>query len=219
MKIKGVIFDHDGTLVDSERFHYRIWSALLASYGINFPERDYIEQHSGVPTYDNAVRLVSDYSLQKSAEELCREKELLTDKHFSRHGTSLMPDVEACLTHCHKLTLKLAIATGASASTIAHSIEKRVFYPLFSAVVTRDDVKHPKPAPDVYALASRKLGLKPDQCLAVEDSPTGIASAKAAGITCIAIPNSYSRHQDLSQADYHVENLSALMPLISKLIK
>jgi len=215
MTITGLIFDHDGTLVDSESTHYKIWHDIMLEYGVNFTEQEYILEHSGVPTLQNAEILTTTYSINVSAHALCKQKETRTDAYFSKHATTLMPHAQTCIEACLDNGLKLAIATGASTTEIQLSLSKRSFYPHFTGIATRNDVARTKPAPDVYELALQCLNMKAEQCWAIEDSPSGIASAKAAGLTCIAIPNQYSRHQDLSAADYHLEHLGQLLDLLA----
>lgn len=77
----------------------------------------------------------------------------------------------------------------------------------FSAVLGREDVEHGKPAPDLYLLAVERLGLASDDCLAVEDTATGVAAAKAAGLTVIAWPNAMTAAMDFSAADYVLDDI------------
>ncbi|WP_086929740.1 HAD family hydrolase [Agarilytica rhodophyticola] len=218
MSLQGVIFDHDGTLVDSERFHYDIWQQLMQSHHIHFSEQDYIAHCSGVPSIENARFIVNKYDIDLEPNALCQAKEALCAKYFDQHETILLPYVQQTIEQCHKLGLRLAVATGAPRTTVQKSISKRDFFPLFSCVATSDDVVHNKPAADVYLLALSSLMLKADECIAIEDSPTGIAAAKAAKLRCIAVQNHYSRQQDLSAADYIVDDLSQAYSIIESLI-
>lgn len=214
MSIKGVIFDHDGTLVDSERCHYHIWRELLHSYGLSLEEKEYVQKFSGVPTITNALYLVENYTLSCDLAKLSQEKQQRTDQYFNVHHAPLMNYAEECIKQCQILGLKLAIATGADGDMVKNGIGKSEFYSLFSSIASSDRVNRNKPAPDVYLLAQRELGLEPDQVVAIEDSPTGISAAKAANMLCVAVENSYSKNQDLSQADFLAKDLRQASQII-----
>ncbi len=217
MPLDAVIFDHDGTLVDSERFHFLIWRDLLAEYAVVFTETEYIRYYSGIPTIANAETLTDVYQLEIRARNLAREKEIRTQRYFTDHGTLLMPNVESCLASCREKNLTLAIATGASRAEIERSLGHRKLFSLFAAIATGDEVTAGKPAPDIYQLAMRRLGLPAERCVAVEDSPTGVAAAKAAGLFCIAVPNHYSTHQSLAAADRIAAGLAEAADIIASL--
>lgn len=217
MALKGVIFDHDGTLVDSEKSHFQVWKDIIGEYGVDFPEQEYILHHAGVPTLGNASLLVETYSLPITPETLSKVKEARIAKVFAREGTSLMPFALESVQRCHHLGLTLAVATGATGEEIALSMTRHFDSELFATTVTRDNVEHSKPAPDTYLLALKQLGLDAEQCIAVEDSPSGVNAALAAKLRVIAIANDYSKHQDLSNATYHCQDLSAATTLIEKL--
>jgi beta-phosphoglucomutase-like phosphatase (HAD superfamily) len=90
---------------------------------------------------------------------------------------------------------------------------------LFDAIAVAEDVERGKPAPDVYLLAARRLGLPPAQCLALEDAPNGVLAAKAAGMRCVAVPNEMTRSLDLSAADARLPSLLAVCRNLEALIR
>lgn len=217
MPIQGVIFDHDGTLVDSERCHYQIWQDLLKTYGVTLLEDEYIQNSSGVPTLANARYLVEKYTLSCGVEKLLAEKEHKTEQYFCNQAMPLMKNAEKCINQCHDLGLTLAIATGASRGMVQKGIGQSPCFARFKAVSTSDCVANNKPAPDVYQHAQTSMGIDTEKLIAVEDSPTGIAAAKSANLRCIAVTNAYSQKQDLSQADYLVNNLDEAYQIIEGL--
>ncbi len=212
--LKGVIFDHDGTLVDSERYHYQIWAQLLTHFSVNFSEEEYIEHHSGVPSKENARKIIEDYKLETSPEQLAAEKETRSQAFFSEHETQLVPHAQSCIQFCLDKQLAIGIATGASRALIERSLGHRSFFPLLKAIATGTDVAHNKPAPDTYLLALESMNLAASEVVAIEDSSPGVASAKAAGLYCIAVNTPYG--QDLSQADVILNGLDEVQNWIQQ---
>ncbi|WP_020207538.1 HAD family hydrolase [Gilvimarinus chinensis] len=198
--IKGVIFDHDGTLVDSERKHYGLWAELLKTYGVDFPEQEYKEFLSGVPTQQNAEYLVNAYSLPVTPNELFQQRDHATQQVLGRQACPLIAGAEALVQWVVTQGLQTAIATGAPYSEVKPTLIQHGFERYFSIVASRDNVTHAKPAPDVYQYALDQLGLKANECIAIEDSPTGLKSALACGLECIIVQNDYSLGHDFSRA-------------------
>lgn len=217
MTLKAVIFDHDGTLVDSEKLHYRIWRDVLSGLGVDFPEADYAKDYSGFPTRHNARTLVNAYQLDIDPEALFRLKEKRINSLLARESFSLMPGVKDAVNACRQMALSLAIASGARRNEVANTLKVHGFTGMFDAIACSEDVAHPKPAPDVYLLALDGLGLAAEQCVAVEDSYSGLQSAKAAGLRCIAVPNAYSANHDFSQADVIVRGLAGATEAIARI--
>lgn len=217
MTLKAVIFDHDGTLVDSEKMHYRIWHEVLSGLGVDFPEADYAKDYSGFPTRHNARTLVDAYRLDIEPEALFLLKEERVNSMLARESFSLMPGVKEAVNACRQMNLSLAIASGARRDEVANTLKIHGFSGMFDAVACSEDVARAKPAPDVYLLALNNLGLTAEQCVAVEDSYSGLRSAKAAGLRCIVVPNVYSASHDFSDADMVVNGLGGAIAAITEI--
>lgn len=106
---------------------------------------------------------------------------------------------------------KLGLASTGSKKEILLKLKKTGFDKYFSAIVSRDDVKKGKPYPDIYLAAVKKLNLKPKDCLAVEDTKSGVEAAKSAGLICFAIPNKFSGTQNFSKADKVLKSLKEVV--------
>ena len=104
----------------------------------------------------------------------------------------------------------LAVVSSGAGSSIKYAIEKLGIGKYFKVIVTGDDVERVKPFPDVYLKAIELLGLEKENCIAIEDSQTGLESAKNAGIKCIAIPNNFTKNQDFSKADVVLNNIKEI---------
>lgn len=209
LPLKAVLFDHDGTLVDSETTHYRLWAAVLQDYGIAFPEALYQRHHAGVPTVATAVDLVQRYALDVAATVLAEAKHAATRAFLERQAFPLMPGARAAIAAFRHRGLALAVVTGASGYGIAATLRAHALHDAFATVVSADDVRHNKPAPDGYRLAMRRLGIGPDACVAIEDTEHGVAAAHAAGIACIALPTPLSVHHDFGHATAVLRDLDA----------
>lgn len=190
--IQAVIFDHDGTLVDSEGRHFSLWRDVMKEFGVDFSAQEYIAEHSGIPTLQNAEVLVNKYQLPVSASQLYSLKEQKVKQSLSDEAFPLIPGVIECMQSFQDAGLLMAIATGAGREEISSSTANYGFDRFITYAATSDQVKRGKPAPDVYLLAAEKLNVAPEQCIAIEDSNNGLQAALAAGMDCLIVRNPWS---------------------------
>jgi HAD superfamily hydrolase (TIGR01509 family) len=200
MNLKAILFDHDGTLVDSEVTHFQIWKDILKKYDVGLTQQDYKASHSGTPTPRNAEIMVKKYHLKIVPTELAEEKEKLTHEFLSENTFPLMPDSRATIEYFYSSGLKLGVVTGAGRFGVKSTLQGHQIEKYFDVITTGEDVTKSKPDPAVYLLAMKNLGVKPDECVAIEDTENGIRSAIAAGLICCAVKNDYSAGHDLSIA-------------------
>lgn len=205
--LKAVFFDHDGTLVDSERVHYEIWRDVLIPHGVSLPEEQYRLYYAGVPTLDNAVDLVERHALPVQSLAIAEEKRSATRAYLARQAFPLMPGAKEAIAHYASNGVRVAIVTGSNRHDVDATLRWHNLCGIVTDVVCGDDVQRNKPAPDCYQLAVQRVGGDPATCIAIEDSEHGIMAATAAGLVCIAVPNPMSRHQDFSRASAVVQNL------------
>jgi len=214
--VRAILFDHDGTLVDSETAHYQMWVEILRPHGIAFTLDEYVAHHVGVPTPGNAARIISDYpSLPLTAADLVSAKQAATRQFVANEAFPLMPGARETLRYFVAQGVQTAIVSGSAAPVVATTVSSHGLEHLISAVVSGHDVRENKPAPDCYQLAMEKLGVDPAECIAVEDTESGLAAAVAAGITCIAVSSPMTKNHNLQQAAGIVENLPAVRAWIS----
>ena len=195
--IHAVIFDHDGTLVDSEPVHLACWQKVLAPHSATLSKEDYNQNLFGIPSIDSAAWLAGKFNLDIPADALLREKQKHLREFLTTSCFPLMPGVKSLLMHLTERNIPLAVATGASREEVAASLKHHELSDFFRAVVSKEDVRNNKPAPDVYQLAASRLGVREQHCIAIEDSDNGEQAAHAAGIHCLryhpaaAAPDSY----------------------------
>jgi HAD superfamily hydrolase (TIGR01509 family) len=187
MKLRAILFDHDGTLVDSEPIHYQLWNTVLGRYGVTLSEDVFNSVCAGMPTISNAIDLVERFNISVNAEDLAEEKHAVTKEFLVDHAYPLMPGVIEAIKELVEQELTLAIVTGANRHSVGATVRSYSFDRHFVCVISADDVQKSKPAPDCYLLALEKLGLKPEECLAIEDTEHGLKAAAQAGIPCLII--------------------------------
>ncbi len=192
----GIVFDLDGVLVDSEPFHQRMWAQTIRQFDVDL-EKNWFEGFMGTPDTETARGLIARYSLTLGWEELVGLKR---DK-VKYNAPEYVQPWEGVTEGLALLSgLPQAIATSSSREIAESLLDAAGLTDFFKVVITSNDVVNTKPDPQCYAEACRRLGLDPSVCLALEDSPAGIESAKRAGLYGVGVSTSYGRHQ-LSRAD------------------
>ncbi len=200
IRFRAVLFDHDGTLVDSEGQHFALWNQVLAPYGFALTLAQYKDLYAGVPTDANAVDLVERFGVKELPEVLARLKNESAQAYLQTAAFPLMPGVRESIAQLQAAQLRLGVVTGARTYAIHATLRSHDFAAAFETVVSADDVVHSKPAPDCYLLALQRMGLAAQDVVAFEDTEHGVAAAIAAGLACVAIPTEMSAGHDFSAA-------------------
>lgn len=209
MTIKGLIFDFDGLILDTESSRFRAWCEIYAHYKLEFDLASYAKtlgsdnQHFN-PLTDLATKVGSSFEphFWKKYQSR-REMELLIDE-------PLMSGVADYFTDAKQLGLKMAIASSSDRRWVISHLTRFKLLDYFQAVETMEDVVKVKPEPELYLKALTDLQLRPSEAIVFEDAPHGIASAKKAGLKCVAVPNAISAKLDLSEADLVMESFKQL---------
>lgn len=217
MALKAILFDHDGTLVDSEGVHYRMWLEVLRPYGVSLSSEQYMQIYSGMPTRDNARDLVERFQLNAFVDELVAKKLEIAHAYLEDNAFPLMAGAQDILDYFQQQpNIQQAIVTGAGAEIVNATIRSHQLAAYFATIVSCDDVAQSKPAPDCYLLALERLGLQAEECIAIEDTEHGVAAAVGAGLSCLAIPNAQSQAHNFSKATAILPNLMAAQAWIQK---
>lgn len=202
----ALLFDLDGLLADTERLHSRAYREALAEIGVEVSEEEYgehwIRRGLGI------AEMCALRSVTHSPEVLRARKAVLYDQ-LVRATVQPMPGARALLERLEG-KVPMAIATSCFRDAADAVLETLGFHRFFTAVVTGSDVTRPKPAPDLFLEAARRLSTPPARCVALEDAEKGVRSALAGGIRVVAVPNEHTRHHDFSRATLVVESLEDL---------
>ena len=205
---KAIFWDNDGTLVDTEPLFFAATKEILVKNGVDLTEEFYVDQC--------LKRNASAFSLLDSKmfniEMLRAERNRLYMNALKRE-VPLRDGIEETLAFFHKKLL-MAVVTSSRKDHFEQIMLSSNLRKYFDFVIAAEDVTRHKPHPEPYLKALEISGLNPKKCLAIEDTERGVTSAKAAGLTCFAIPTLLTKGNDFSKADKVLENVRELMELV-----
>jgi len=216
--ITAVIFDMDDLMINSHPINMDILEAVLNKYGTSLKETFTVEeeiQNSGLKISDYFQYLIDKYSLHNKAnsQKMTQQFDELILPVFEKADVVPMPGLISLVQALKKNNFKLAIASSAKREKIELVIKKLQLEDIFDVIVSgEDDIKHGKPAPDIFLKTAEKLGLDPWNCLVIEDAENGIKAAQAAGMYTIGVHNQFNRKklglcQKLDLADKQFNSL------------
>ncbi|OJA09307.1 hypothetical protein AZE42_03123 [Rhizopogon vesiculosus] len=213
--VDAVLFDMDGTLVDSTAGVIGAWETFSETYPGLDVEKILSSSH-GVRTADNLRKycgITSETELEREAARF-EEAIITSSKSKGRKGITILPGVRSIIDELlpGKDNPKpcWAVVTSSTRAYASAALEI-VGIPIPDAFVTAEDVAHGKPYPDPYLLGAQKCGVPPERCLVVEDAPAGVASGLSAGCAVIGLITSHTREQmEAKQPTYLVDNLSSV---------
>jgi HAD superfamily hydrolase (TIGR01509 family) len=202
----GIVFDFDGTILDTETSEFEEWRAVFRARGHDLALDVYQHTVGTVGGYDPCAHLAEltgeDFDHEALRQEVWARNEARCE------AQPLLPGVVDRAQEARARGLGLAVASSSPSPWVEGWLERHRIRALFDAVCTSDQVARVKPAPDLFLLAARRLGAEPPRCVAFEDSPNGIRAARAAGMRCVAVPNALTRHLPLGEADLVVASLA-----------
>jgi len=201
----AVLFDMDGVLVDSEYYIAEAGRLMFAEKGLKVSRADF-KPFAGTGDNRYIGGVAEKYNF---AIDIQQAKSRTYDIYLEiiKGKLKTLAGVIDFIEKCRSMNKKIAVASSADFRKVQGNLEE-INLPVesFDAIVTGEDIEHKKPAPDIFLLAAKKLNVNPAHCLVIEDAPSGVAAAKAAGSRCLAITSSFTPQQ-LTGADYFAANL------------
>ncbi|MBN9390081.1 MAG: HAD-IA family hydrolase [Chloroflexi bacterium] len=209
MDCQALIFDFDGTILDTETPEYQCWQEIFSGHGFEMPlayysgfigkanggasPLDYLELQLGRPVERDSLR-------QRFRERI---QEIIATQ-------TVLPGVLDYLTTARRLGLRIGLASSSRSPYLLSHLERLGLLHFFDCVRGADSVKNAKPDPELYLAVLAEFGLQPDQAIALEDSPTGVRAARSAGLFCVAIPNTVTGQLSLDHASLRLNSLAEL---------
>jgi HAD superfamily hydrolase (TIGR01509 family) len=199
--LKALLFDLDGTVIDSEFFHYECWNEILKESNVELTYDDWLKNYAGVPLPTNAKNLIEKYHIQTPLNDVIERRENLTLERLKTTDVNLMPFVLDTVKFFFDKGLILAIVTSSPRKDVEAIFNRNGLGKYFKLIITRSEVLKSKPDPESYNVCREQLGLAIDECLVFEDTINGVKSAKAANLTCYAVQSNEKEHHSLNIAD------------------
>ena len=211
-KIKAILYDMDGLLLDTENFYTDVTQQIVSRYGKNF-DWSIKSQMLGRPALESAKTLVRVLELPIRPEDYLTERTALLNQRFPK-AEAMQGAIE--LTQRMKLAgVPQAVATSSTKEAYTLKTTKhQKWFAGFDAIVTGDhpDIQNGKPAPDIFLVAARKLGVAPGECLVFEDAPAGVEAARAAGMSVVVVPDPQMDQKLVKDADQKLNSLLEFEP-------
>lgn len=216
MNKKAFIFDLDGVIVDTAKYHFLAWKELAETLGFDFTEEqnELLKGVSRIRSLEILLELGQVELSQVEKDKYLTEKNEQYLKYISKmDSTEILPGIEELLNFLK--AEKISFALGSASKNARLILENLNLLDFFDVIVDGNDVSTAKPDPEVFLIAAEKLGASPVDCIVVEDARAGIQAAKAAGMTAVAIGDP----EVLLGADYNLKNTEELtIELASQLL-
>lgn len=220
-KYSYVIFDLDGLICDTEPLHMRAFNLVLQAAGSTFlfDTQEYGRLMTGKSILENSEYLRERFALAASAEDLAQaQRAIYTVLVSDAENVNAMPGLDELLNFLFAQEIEMAVASGSRPEPAEKVLQALNLASTFRVVVTTDAQTKPKPAPDIYMQALKQMNADAGKTVALEDSRSGVRAALDAGISVIAVPNEFTRHQDLSEAGYVAAGLLQVRDYLAGMI-
>lgn len=202
--IKGIFWDNDGILVDTEPLYFRATRHVLARYDVELTQQQFID--ISLRDGNSLFSLVED---RLTVAEVAAARQARDERYAEllQEETQVLPGVEETLASLHG-KVRMAIVTSSRPGHFDLIHRRSGLLKYFEFVLARDDYRNSKPHPEPYLTALRKSGLLPKECLVIEDSERGLLAAHRAGLRCFVVPGKMTRYGDFSAAERILAHIS-----------
>lgn len=196
VQIKAVIFDMDGTLIDTEKYYQKFWPVAMAEFGYTMTREQALSMRSlGKPFA--AAKIKEMFGEEADYVKIRQRRRELLEEFLEHEPIECKPGAKELLTALKEKGIITAVATATDPERTRTYLGQVGLLDYFDALISATQVETGKPAPDVYLYACEKLGLAPQECIAVEDSPNGVLSAYRAGCGVIMVPDQTEPEKEL----------------------
>lgn len=208
--IKTVIFDMDGTLIDTEKYYRECWPKAMAAFGFEMSDAQALEMRSmGRPFAPIHLKKVFGESLDY--QQVRNKRKELVEECIRERGIQLKPGAIEILQWLRENQIPAAVATATDMERTERYLKMLGIYEYFDRLISATMVAEGKPSPDIYLYACAEMGMEPGDCIAVEDSPNGVKSAYRAGCKVVMVPDQSRPDAELEKMLYAcVDNLNDL---------
>lgn len=217
--IKAVILDMDGVLVDSEPYHVQSFKIMMDELKLNY-EDSFVHSFIGHSIESNIESINEHYmqGCELNLSEAVAYRDALYLDLIKQADLQPMPGIVKLIETCRMKDISLALASSSIQEQVEVILAKLSsngwnLNTIFTSIVTGDDVKKRKPSPDIYQKSVLNLNIPAHQCLAIEDSPAGVQSAKSTGLHCIALKSAFIDSNKLKGADLLIDNINEIVKL------
>jgi HAD superfamily hydrolase (TIGR01509 family) len=208
MTLAAIVFDFDGLIVDTETPGFISWQEVYEEYGATLNIDDWRHATGYIGGFDPAVHLEHLLGRRLDWSQIIPKREARNWDLTIQART--LPGIEALFQSARERQLRIGVASNSGNGWVEGGLQRLGLRGYVDAVVTRDMVINPKPAPDIYLKTVQTLCVEPQLAVALEDSEPGCRAAKEAGLKAVAIPNQFSERQDLTIADLVVKSAEEL---------
>lgn len=208
--IKGVIFDFDGLILNTETHQFNVYHKKFLEYGFDLPLSRWQEEIGTQSGYSPSAELERKINGKVNKDRL--RKEVRDELHAILLLEKARPGVEEYLLDAKRLGLKIGLATSSNYQWVSTYLKKLELTEFFECIKTSNDVEKVKPDPSLYLETAKCLGLNVDECLVFEDSANGALAAKRAGMSCVIVPNEVTETMEFCTVEHRLQSMTD-MPL------